>query len=408
MLSVNTNIVAMKGLHGLHRVADSQSASMERLSSGKKINNAKDDAAGLQISNRLHAQSRGMDVAIRNANDGMSMLQTAEGAMNEYTENLTRMRDLTLRYANGSLATEDRTAISQEYSALKDELNRIIQTTSYAGQKLLNGENSERMFQVGANAGEAIRLTIPDFEKFQEEENQVTSKITRFRAVKPSSLENWRAFTDFTINFEVFEGNYTLDGNEPISIELPKGSSLNDIVDEINDQHGDKMRAFIDEEDLFFDNGRLASKGPRLSYYALADNSRVLWRGIDAPAYFGGPFRGEGGEYAADIEEESFFVVPDLYEASSTDTVLDKLDAVLHLVDSERAKLGTVQNRLSHAINNLSQSSENVVASKSQIRDTDFAKETTNLTKQSILKEVGTSLLAQAKDYPRNAVSLLS
>ncbi|TON64044.1 flagellin B, partial [Vibrio parahaemolyticus] len=182
---------------------------MERLSSGMKINNAKDDAAGLQISNRLHAQSRGMDVAIRNANDGMSMLQTAEGAMNEYTENLTRMRDLTLRYANGSLATEDRTAISQEYSALKDELNRIIQTTSYAGQKLLNGENSERMFQVGANAGEAIRLTIPDFEKFQEEENQVTSKITRFRAVKPSSLENWRAFTDFTINFEVFEGNYT-------------------------------------------------------------------------------------------------------------------------------------------------------------------------------------------------------
>ncbi|EHU4977825.1 flagellin [Vibrio vulnificus] len=408
MLSANTNIVAMKGSQGLHRVMNSHSVSMERLSSGKKINNAKDDAAGLQISNRLHAQSRGMDVAIRNANDGISMLQTAEGAMNEYTENLTRMRDLTLRYANGSLATEDRTAIQQEYGALKDELNRITQTTSYSGERLLNGQSPERAFQIGHSSGEAIRLTMPSLDKFQESESQTTTKITRFQAIKKNLLDEWRAPSDFTINFEIFEGKHTLDGNEHVAVDLSKGLSLNELVDEVNDQLGDKMRVFIDEEDIYFDNGNLASRGPRLSYYAVADNHRVLYRGIDASGYFHTPFRSEGGEYAFDIEEESLFEIPDLDNVSSADMVLEKLDTVLHLVDSERAKLGAIQNRLSHAVNNLSQSSENVSTSKSQIQDTDFAKETTNLTKQSILKDVGTSLLAQAKDSPRNAVSLLS
>ncbi|GAB2638843.1 flagellin N-terminal helical domain-containing protein [Vibrio panuliri] len=408
MLSVNTNIAAMKGSQGLHRVTNSQSVSMERLSSGKKINHAKDDATGLQISNRLLAQSRGMDVAIRNANDGISMLQTAEGAMNEYTENLTRMRDLTLRYANGSLAKEDRLAIQQEYGALKDELNRITQTTSYSGDKLLNGKNTERVFQIGASSGQAIKLSMPSLEKFQETEKQTTTKITRFQAVKKNLLEDWRSNTDFTINFEIFEGNYTLDGNEHVSIDLSKGLSLHEVVDEINDKVGNKMRVFIDEEDLYFDNGNLASKGPRLSYYALADNHRVLYRGIDSAGYFYSPFRSSGGECAFDVEEVSFYEIPDLGNVSSTDAVLEKLDGVLHLVDSERAKLGATQNRLFHAINNLSQSSENVAASYSQIRDTDFAKETTNLTKQSILKEAEMVLLAQAKDSPRNALSLLS
>ncbi|TOL26986.1 hypothetical protein CGI00_23715 [Vibrio parahaemolyticus] len=157
--SINTNAPAMQYQSQLTRSIDKQNTSMERLSSGLKINTAKDDAAGLQISNRLQVQSRGMDVAIRNANDGISVLQTAEGAMGEYTNGLMSMRDLTLRYVNGSLNSEDRKAISSEFGALRNELNRIAQTTSFGGDKLLNGSNSSRSFQIGDSSGQAIRVT---------------------------------------------------------------------------------------------------------------------------------------------------------------------------------------------------------------------------------------------------------
>ncbi|EGQ7937925.1 hypothetical protein V4T70_000782 [Vibrio vulnificus] len=153
--SINTNAPAMQYQSQLNRSIDKQNTSMERLSSGLKINTAKDDAAGLQISNRLQVQNRGMDVAIRNANDGISVLQTAEGAMNEYTKNLMQMRDLTLRYANGSLSSEDRESISVEFEELKKELGRITQATSFAGDKLLNGSTKSRSFQIGSSSGEA-------------------------------------------------------------------------------------------------------------------------------------------------------------------------------------------------------------------------------------------------------------
>ena len=166
--SINTNAPAMQYQSQLNRSIDKQNTSMERLSSGLKINSAKDDAAGLQISNRLLSQSRGMDVAIRNANDGISMLQTAEGALGEYTENLMHMRDLTLRYANGSLDSADRSAVQQEFNALKDELNRIAETSSFGGQRLLNGENSRRSYQIGADSGESISVLLPNLSSLRE------------------------------------------------------------------------------------------------------------------------------------------------------------------------------------------------------------------------------------------------
>ncbi|MCG3731163.1 flagellin, partial [Vibrio cincinnatiensis] len=127
-----------------------------------KINSAKDDAAGLQISNRLNVQSRGLDVAVRNANDGISMAQTAEGAMNETTNILQRMRDLSLQSANGSNSKSERVAIQEEVGALNKELNRIAETTSFAGNRLLNGTFQTKAFQIGSQSGEAVMLTMKD------------------------------------------------------------------------------------------------------------------------------------------------------------------------------------------------------------------------------------------------------
>ena len=138
-MNVNTNVSAMTAQRHLNNAASGLNKSMERLSSGYKINSAKDDAAGLQISNRLTSQSRGLDMAVRNANDGISIAQTAEGAMTESTNILQRMRDLALQSSNGSNSRSERVAIQEEVSALNDELNRIAETTSFGGNKLLNG-----------------------------------------------------------------------------------------------------------------------------------------------------------------------------------------------------------------------------------------------------------------------------
>ncbi len=159
-VTVNTNVSAMTAQRYLNKATDELNNSMERLSSGSRINSAKDDAAGLQISNRLVAQTRGLDVAMRNANDGISIAQTAEGAMQESTNILQRMRDLSLQSANGANGKSERVAIQEEVEALKDELNRIAETTAFGGRRLLNGSFGEASFQIGADAGEAIIMGL--------------------------------------------------------------------------------------------------------------------------------------------------------------------------------------------------------------------------------------------------------
>ncbi|TWX63648.1 flagellin, partial [Colwellia hornerae] len=159
-LSVVTNTSSLNAQRNLTKSGQGLATSMERLSSGMRINSAKDDAAGLQISNRLTSQINGLGVAQRNANDGISMAQTAEGAMQASTDILQRMRELALQSANGSNSSEDREAMQKEVSALQSELTRISDTTSFGGQKLLDGTFGTKNFQVGANANETISMTM--------------------------------------------------------------------------------------------------------------------------------------------------------------------------------------------------------------------------------------------------------
>ncbi|MGB0893987.1 MAG: flagellin, partial [Parashewanella sp.] len=162
MISVNTNVTSMKAQGNLGKANMGVKTSMERLASGMRINSAKDDAAGLQISNRLTSQINGLGVAKRNANDGISIAQTAEGSMQESTNILQRMRDLSLQSANGSNSAKDRNAMQKEIGALQDELTRISETTSFGGQKLLDGTYGKQSFQVGSEAGETIDIELKD------------------------------------------------------------------------------------------------------------------------------------------------------------------------------------------------------------------------------------------------------
>ena len=276
-ITVNTNVTAMGAQRNLNASSNHLATSMERLSTGSRINSAKDDAAGLQISNRLNSQARGLGVAMKNAQDGNSIIQTAEGALNETTELLQRMRDLATQGANDTNSAADRKAIQEEMAELVKEIDNISSTTKFGGQKLLNGGFTNKTLQIGADAGETLKIAI-----------------------------------------------------------------------------------------------------------AKADATSL---GITA---------GMKAVSAAATTSHADFA-----------TAITTMDAAIKIVDGERAKMGATQNRLESTINNLANTQENVSAGMSRIKDVDFAQETVNLTKQQILQQAGTSILAQAKQIPQAALSLL-
>ncbi|MDI5843616.1 flagellin, partial [Shewanella xiamenensis] len=203
-ITVNTNVTSLKSQKNLNGANNALQTSMERLSSGLRINSAKDDAAGLQISNRLTSQINGLDVAQRNANDGISIAQTAEGAMQTSTDILQRMRDLSLQSANGSNSTEDRAAMQKELSALQTELTRIADTTSFGGQKLLDGTYGTQKFQVGANANETISVSLMDVAANKIGNNAISGAGTKFGVEAATVLtQGTTADAAFAVNGKV-------------------------------------------------------------------------------------------------------------------------------------------------------------------------------------------------------------
>ncbi|MEH0666563.1 flagellin [Vibrio scophthalmi] len=374
-VNVNTNVSAMTAQRYLNSATTAQQASMEKLSSGFKINSAKDDAAGLQISNRLNVQSRGLDVAVRNANDGISMAQTAEGAMNETTNILQRMRDLSLQSANGSNSKSERVAIQEEITALNDELNRIAETTSFGGNKLLNGTFATKSFQIGADNGEAVMLTMNNMRS----DNTMMGGNSYVAA--NGQDKDWAVqagANDLTINVTDKFG-----GVQDINITAKEGDDIEQLATYINGQT-DMVKASVNEDgqlQLFTDNNT-----------------------VEGTATFGGSLAGElsiGPAKAVTVDTIDVRTVGGAQESVAI------VDAALKFVDSHRAELGAFQNRFNHAINNLDNINENVNASKSRIKDTDFAKETTALTKSQILSQASSSVLAQAKQAPNSALGLL-
>ena len=227
-LTVNTNVSSLNAQRNLSRSGQGLATSMERLASGMRINSAKDDAAGLQISNRLTSQVNGLAVAQRNANDGISMAQTAEGAMQESTNILQRMRELALQSANGSNSADDRDSLQKEVKALQTELTRIADTTSFGGQKLLDGNFGTKSFQVGSNANETIEMTLKSMKA--SDLGVVSGKNATIAGFDATNI----GAADETITFAVTDA----DGTKSVSFDVAAGAGTDDMIDAINDNVG--------------------------------------------------------------------------------------------------------------------------------------------------------------------------
>jgi flagellin len=377
-VTVSTNVSAMTAQRYLNKATNE----LNTLSSGHKINSAKDDAAGLQISNRLTAQSRGLDVAMRNANDGISIAQTAEGAMNEATSVMQRMRDLAIQSANGTNSPAERQAINEESSALTDELNRIAETTSFGGRRLLNGSFGEAAFQIGSSSGEAMIMALTSIRADDQRMGGVTF-FSENGKDKDWGVDPTKADLKITLPGMGEDEDGNPDDLE-ININAKTGDDIEELATYINGQ-SDMINASVSEDgklQVFVAHpnvqGDISISGGLASDLGLSDEAvRTSVQDIDMTTV-------QGSQNAISV-----------------------LDSALKYVDSQRADLGAKQNRLSHSINNLANIQENVDASNSRIKDTDFAKETTQMTKAQILQQAGTSILAQAKQLPNSAMSLL-
>ena len=373
-INIHTNVPAMTGQRHLSNAMNSVDKSMERLSSGYRINSAKDDAAGLQLSNRLNAESQGIDVALRNIHDGISVAQTAEGALHETTDILQGMRELTLQAANGSNTKAERVAIQQAISAMNDELNGIANSTIFADVKLLNGSHGTRAFQIGPDT-DAVQLTLRDMRSTNEMMGGVSYQAEEV------DKEEWRVSADsgeLTMSFTDNFGKAT-----DIEINAKAGDDIEELATYINGQQ-ELLKASV-------------SGSGELQIFA--SNSTV-----QGEVSFSGSLADELGFGGGDAVTVDSIDVTSVGGAQESVAVVD---SALRYVDSHRAELGAFQNRFSYAINNLENMSENVKASKSQIKNTDFARETAALTSTQILQQASTSVLAQAKQLPNAAVSLL-
>ncbi|MEZ8306217.1 flagellin [Vibrio splendidus] len=374
-ITVNTNVSALVAQRNLSNANNMLNQSLERLASGSRINSAKDDAAGLQISNRLEAQMSGIDVAVRNANDGISIMQTAEGAMNETTNIMQRMRDLLLQASNGSNSQSERTAIQEEVTALNDELNRIAETTSFGGKKLLNGSFGSSSFQIGGSSGEAVQIGL---------KNMRTDDINMggFSYVANGmASDSWAVKSnqnDMTMSFTDRSGQ-----PQELTINAKAGDDIEELATYINGQT-DLVSASVNDE------------GQLQIYMSGEDTAGTI--------SFSGSLASELSMSAGYYESVDDINVTDVGGAQRAVSILD---TAMKYVDSHRSELGAMQNRFDHAINNLENVHENLATSNSRIKDTDYAKETTQMLKQQILQQVSTTILAQAKQAPNLALTLL-
>jgi len=383
-LRINQNIAAMNSYRNLS-VTDGQMAkSLEKLSSGFRINRAADDAAGLAISEGLRAQVGGLKVAVRNAQDGISVVQTAEGALTETHSILQRMRDLAVQSANDSNDTNSRAAIGAEATALNSELDRIANKTTYNNINLLNGGFTSQKIQVGYAASDSINVDI-------------TGGGTA-------------AYNQFTNSLVTGAGTMTFsqaaDAVGPVQVSaiavttasIGVTTSVKQTVDALN-ADVNFSTAFNAAIDQTTGNLKVTSKTGNANAVTFALGTATgLVAGAGTAAAVGG-----GGFSSTDLGVSGI----SLLTQTGANSALTVIDTAIQTVSSSRGNLGALQNRFEHTINNLNVAVENLSASESRVRDTDMAQEMVAFTRSQILSQAGTAMLAQANQAPQSVLSLL-
>ena len=377
MQVINSNISSMNAQRNLTGSGLQLATALQRLSSGLRINSAKDDAAGLAISERFTTQIRGSDVAQRNANDGISLSQTAEGSLAEVANNLQRIRELSVQARNSTNSTSDRAALDNEVQQLKSEINRVAGSASFNGVKLLDGSLTNAMFQVGANAGETIYVN-----------NLVNASTSALGSYNYASV-NGAAATAFTA---ITAGDLTINGTSVGAVAATttavlRASQIRDAVNSVSGTTG-----VYATTDVATNQVTLFSQASIVVAHAGA-SSTAATTGLTAATTVATAVTG--------------FANGSVTTGANADTMIFAMDAALTAVNTARATLGAIQNRFQSVVNNLSIQEENLTASRSRILDADFASETAALTRAQILQQAGTAVLAQANAIPQNVLTLL-
>ncbi|MDR6990870.1 flagellin [Luteimonas sp. 3794] len=481
MSVINTNTISLNAQRNLATNSASLSTTIQRLSSGQRINSAKDDAAGLAISERFTTQIRGMNQAARNANDGISLAQTAEGALGEIGNNLQRIRELAVQSRNATNSGTDRAALQAEVVQLKEEIGRVARDTDFNGTKLLDGSFTDQAFQVGANQGQTISISgiaNASLGSLGEWTSLATPGSVTGTAPTGTVTGGTPSPGTATLTLSNPEDavSFSINGGANIDIAAAPGRSAADfaaaVQTAITGANIADLTATVDGDNVALSNagaapvaitggltatvaaqtstggtttfgalgtgaltingteitvGAATSASQRTSDLMAAINSAgitgvtaSLENGALVVSSTGGNVTVGGTATAADTglaagastnyaagQASTGFANLDISTIDGADNAILAMDGALSAVNSARADLGAIQNRFSSVVANLQTSSENLTASRSRIMDTDFAKETAELSRSQVLQQAGTAMLAQANQLPQSVLSLL-
>ena len=397
-MSINTNVVSINAQRNLALSGGSLATSMQRLSSGLRVNSAKDDAAGLAIAERMSTQVRGLAVASRNANDGISLAQTAEGALGKVGDMLQRMRELAVQAGNATNSKGDREALNAELVQLRDEVDRVAKTTSFNGKKVLDGSFTGGVFQVGANSGDNITVGALANTKVDQlgKTEFGTSSVAGIDATSKTAAANNMTNADVTINIT---GANQVSAQVTIAKDanVTGDEALGRVIQAINSKTADTgIVAF------------LADDGKSIQYRAEKDADGVLANA--AIAVSGGGSTDVGAllknPATANTDQAGIHKMDIKTQAAAWES-LQRIDSALDKVSSARAELGAIQTRFEKSIENIDIQQENISAARGRITDADFAQETANLSRTQILQQAGTAMVAQANQLPQQVLQLL-
>jgi len=401
--TINTNIASMNAQRNLGLSAGSLSTSMQRLSSGLRVNSAKDDAAGLAIAERMNTQVKGLAVAARNANDGISLAQTAEGALGKVGDMLQRMRELAVQSSNATNSKADRTALQAEVKQLSDEIDRVAKQTSFNGAKILDGSFAGALFQVGANAGENI--TVGALTDSSAEGLANVAYAQSSVSLSSTTITGYATAIDSTTGSAL---TITVDGQTTNLGDIKAASSeverLGQVVSAINAKTADTgVTAFMTKnDDGSFKVELMSSKVNATTGAALVPTFGGAFSTATLTGFSAAPaLAAATGTATKGIDNVKVDTQKDAWVA------LKKIDSAIDQVNSARADLGALQSRFENSVGNIEIQAENLSASRGRIVDADFAKETANLSRTQILQQAGVAMVAQANQLPQGVLSLL-
>ena len=400
--TINTNVVSLNAQRNLAANQSSLATSMQRLSSGLRVNSARDDAAGLAIAERMNTQVRGLNVAVRNANDAISLAQTAEGALGKVGDMLQRMRELAVQAANATNSAADRQALQAEVNQLRDEIDRVAKSASFNGKMLLDGSFTAASFQIGANSGDTITVgSLTDAR---------ADKLASIAYAQATEADVDTADTAITEYGTVIATNVlTIDPDgtgTPVDLgPLAAASSglerFGQVVEAINRRTADTgVSAFVvDRGNGVFDLELVSSRTDPATGEALVPvlaGFTVANSGFAPPTMIAVSAADDRGIHTVDVTTDKGSWIG-----------LRKIDDALDQINGARATLGALQSRFENAVANIQIQAENLAAARGRIMDADFAAETANLSRAQILQQAGTAMVAQANQLPQQVLQLL-